>query len=60
MESGGEEVQLLLIQDLDTSGEWSEPRPCRAIPPTKEPIVTIGQEAGLAPEAVWTQRLEEK
>jgi hypothetical protein len=60
MESGGKEVQLLLIQDLDTSGKWSEPCPCRAIPPTKGPMVTMGQEAGLAPEAVWTQSLEGK
>jgi hypothetical protein len=36
-------------------GEWSASRPCRALPP-----VPIVQEAGWAPELVWTQRLEEK
>jgi hypothetical protein len=35
-------------------GEWSASRPSRALPP-----VPIGQEAGWAPEPVWTQRLEE-
>jgi hypothetical protein len=34
--------------------------PCRALPPGEEPPVPIGQEAGWAPEPVWTQRLEEK
>jgi hypothetical protein len=38
-------------------GEWSESRPGRALPPGKGPPV---QEAGWAPEPVWTQRLEEK
>jgi hypothetical protein len=36
-------------------GEWSASRLGRALPP-----VPIGQEAGWAPEVVWTQRLEEK
>jgi hypothetical protein len=36
-------------------GEWSASRPGRALPP-----VPIVQEAGWAPEPVWTQRLEEK
>jgi hypothetical protein len=36
-------------------GEWSASRPGRALPPA--PIV---QEAGWAPEPVWTQRLQEK
>jgi hypothetical protein len=31
-----------------------------ALPLRKEPPVRIVQEAGLAPEPVWTQRLEEK
>jgi hypothetical protein len=35
-------------------GEWSASRPGRALPPEKEPPVTIGQEAGCAPEPVWT------
>jgi hypothetical protein len=41
-------------------GEWSASRPGRALPPGKEPPVPIGQEAGWAPEPVWTQGLEEK
>jgi hypothetical protein len=40
-------------------GEWSASRLGRAFPPGKEPLVPIGQEAGWAPEPVWTQRLEE-
>jgi hypothetical protein len=36
-------------------GEWSASRPGHALPP-----VPTGQEAGWAPEPVWTQRLEEK
>jgi hypothetical protein len=41
-------------------GEWSASRPGRALPPVKGPPVPIVQEAGWAPEPVWTQRLEEK
>jgi hypothetical protein len=41
-------------------GEWSASRPGRALPPGKEHPVPIVQEAGWAPEPVWTQRLEEK
>jgi hypothetical protein len=41
-------------------GEWSASRPGRALPPGKGPSVPILQEAGWAPEPVWTQRLEEK
>jgi hypothetical protein len=37
-------------------GEWSESRPGRTLPRGKDPIV---QEAGWAPEPVWTQGLEE-
>jgi hypothetical protein len=40
-------------------GEWSAPRPGRALPPGKGPPVPIVQEAGWAPEPVWTQRLQE-
>jgi hypothetical protein len=51
-----EDVQLLLINDLATRwGERSGSRPSRALPP-----VQILQEAGWAPEPVWTQRLKEK
>jgi hypothetical protein len=41
-------------------GEWSASRPGRALPPRKGPPVPIVQEAGWAPELVWTQRIEEK
>jgi hypothetical protein len=34
--------------------------PAELLPPEKGPPVPIGQEAGWAPEPVWTQRLEEK
>jgi hypothetical protein len=34
--------------------------PAALLPPRKGPPVPIGQEAGWAPEPVWTQRLEEK
>jgi hypothetical protein len=34
--------------------------PAALLPPGKGPLVSIGQEAGWAPEPVWTQRLEEK
>jgi hypothetical protein len=41
-------------------GEWSASRPGRALHPEKRPPVPIGQEAGWAPEQVWTQNLVEK
>jgi hypothetical protein len=41
-------------------GEWSASRPGRALSPEKGPPVPIVQEAGWAPEPVWTQRIEEK
>jgi len=31
-----------------------------ALPPEKEPLVPTGQEAGWAPEPVWTRWLREK
>jgi hypothetical protein len=34
--------------------------PGRALPPGKEPSVPIVQEAGWAPEPVWTQEVKEK
>jgi hypothetical protein len=40
-------------------GEWSALRPGHALPPGKGPPVPIGQEAGWAPEQVWTQRIQE-
>jgi hypothetical protein len=47
-----------LTSALD-GGEWLASRPGRALPPGKEPPVSIVQEAGWAPEPVWTQKLEE-
>jgi hypothetical protein len=42
-------------------GEWSTLLPLTALlPPGKGPLVPIVQEAGWAPEPVWTQWLEEK
>jgi hypothetical protein len=49
----------LLTSALDGS-ERSASHPSRALPPEKGPPVPIVQEAGWAPEPVWTQRLEEK
>jgi hypothetical protein len=46
------------ISALD-GGEWSASRPGRAFPPVKGAPVPIVQEAGWAPEPVWTQRSEE-
>jgi hypothetical protein len=37
-------------------GEWSASRLGRPLPPGKEPPVPTVQEAGWAPEPVWTQR----
>jgi hypothetical protein len=57
----GEEVQILFILDLGTRrDEWSASRPGRALAMRNGPPVPIVQEAGWAPERIWTQRLEEK
>jgi hypothetical protein len=40
--------------------KWSASRPGRALAPDKQPPVPILQEAGWAPEPVWTQWLQEK
>jgi hypothetical protein len=48
-----------LTSALD-GGEWSASRPGRALSPGKGPPESIVQEAGWAPEPVWTQSLEEK
>jgi hypothetical protein len=45
--------------ELD-GGEWLASPSDRALAPAKGPLVPIVQEALLAPESVWTQRLEEK
>jgi hypothetical protein len=39
-------------------GEWSASRPGRTLPLGKGSLVPIGQEAGWAPELVWTQRTD--
>jgi hypothetical protein len=58
---GREEVWLLLILNLGT--RWglvvSVTTRSRFTPGERTPV-PIGQEAGWAPEPVWTQRLEEK
>jgi hypothetical protein len=41
-------------------GEWPASRPGRAFTPGERTPVPIVQEAGRAPEPVWTQRLDEK
>jgi hypothetical protein len=41
-------------------GKWSASRPGCALTPGKGPPVPIVQEAGWAPEPVWTLRLGEK
>jgi hypothetical protein len=56
-------VPLQAMETLEGAldgGEWSASRPGRALPPGKRSTVPIVQEAGWAPEPVWTQRLEEK
>jgi hypothetical protein len=57
--TGGIAPTLFLTLALE-GGEWSATCPDRALPPGKEPPVPTVQEAGWAPEPVWTQRLEEK
>jgi hypothetical protein len=50
----------LLIHGLGTGwGEWSASLPAALNPEERIPV-HIRQEAGWAPEPVWTQRLEEK
>jgi hypothetical protein len=41
-------------------GEWSASRPGRPLPPGKEPPIPTVQEAGWAPQQVWTYRVEGK
>jgi hypothetical protein len=61
-ELGGE--RMYSSYSLSTSaldgGEWSASRPGRALAPGKGPRYPFLQEAGWAPEPVWTQRLEDK
>jgi hypothetical protein len=56
----GDIISTSFLTSAVEGGEWSASRPCRALPPGKEPPVPIVEEAGWAPEPVWTQRLEEK
>jgi len=47
-------IHSFLISVLD-GGEWSASRPGRfALPPGKEHPVPTGEEAGWAPEPIWT------
>jgi hypothetical protein len=58
---GGEEYSSYSFTTSALDGdEWSASRPGRTLPPGKGPPVPIVQEAGWAPEPVWTQRLEGK
>jgi hypothetical protein len=41
-------------------GEWSASRLGHALSPGKGPPVPTGQEAGWAPEPIWTQKPKEK
>jgi hypothetical protein len=59
METQGESSYSFSTSALD-GGEWSASRPGRTLLPGKGPPVPIVQEAGWAPELVWTQRSEEK
>jgi hypothetical protein len=57
----GEEIQLLLILDLSTRwGSVVTVMPQLHFSLGEEAPLPIVQEAGWAPEPVWTQRLEEK
>jgi hypothetical protein len=51
-------IYLLLILELGSTCGCVTPR--SRVTPEKKTPVPIGQEAGWAPEPVWTQRLEEK
>jgi hypothetical protein len=57
---GGRYSSYSFLTSALDGGEWSASRPGRALPPGKGPPVLIVQEAGWAPEPVWTQGLEEK
>jgi hypothetical protein len=49
---------FVFISALDR-GEWSASRPGRDFTPGERTAVPIVQEAGWAPEPIWTQTLEE-
>jgi hypothetical protein len=55
---GGEEIQLLLLLDLGTlldRTEWLESHPSYALASGKGPLAHSVQEAGFAPEPLWTE-----
>jgi hypothetical protein len=56
---GGRYSSYSFLTSALDGGEWSSSRPGRALPTQKAPPVPIVQEAGWAPDPVWTQRLEE-
>jgi hypothetical protein len=58
---GGERYSSYSFMTSALEGdEWSASRTGRSLPPGKGLPVPIVQEAGWAPEPVWTQTLEEK
>jgi hypothetical protein len=58
---GREDVQLLLIHNLSTRWEWVlSVMPWPRFTPGKGPLVPTVQEAGWAPEPVWTHKLQGK
>jgi hypothetical protein len=54
---GGSIAPTLFFTSALDGGEWLASRRGRALAPEKGPPVPIVQEAGRAPEPVWTQRL---
>jgi hypothetical protein len=57
---GGGSITPLFLNLGTSRGEWSASRPSHTLPLGKGSLVPIVQEAGWAPEPVWTQRVEEK
>jgi hypothetical protein len=57
---GGEEVLHLTHSRHYMGVSGQRHAPAALLPPGKGPQVSIGQEAGWAPEPVWTQRLDKK
>jgi hypothetical protein len=57
---GGEEYSSYSFSTSALDGVSGRHAPAALLPPGKGPPVPIGQEFGLVPEPVWTQRLKEK
>jgi hypothetical protein len=57
---GGGDSSYSFTTSAQDGGEWSASRPGRALPLGKGPPLPTEQEAGWAPEPVWTQRTDEK